>query len=58
MESKQHGGMFVQQHSTLASRDAHASFGGYEGKQRADSVTYHAEYGRIMSIPVTPEMVI
>lgn len=56
LEVKEHSGMTVTQHATLASRDAHASRGGWQSHSAIRAFTYHAEYGEVGSVTVTPEM--
>jgi hypothetical protein len=56
VEEKEHSGMKVVQHSTLAARDAHASRGGWFSERQAIAITYHEEYGEVGRITVTPEM--
>lgn len=55
-EIKEHSGMIVEQHSTIAARDAHASRGGWHSIRRVNSITYHKEYGEVGRIYVSPEM--
>ena len=54
--SKDHSGMRVTQHPTIAARDAHASRGGYIAPREATAITYHADYGQVGSYTITPEM--
>jgi hypothetical protein len=56
VEEKEHSGMKVVQHSTLAARDAHASRGGWFSERQAIAITYHEEYGEVARLTVTPEM--
>lgn len=56
-EAKEHSGMTVTQHPTLAARDAHASRGGWISERQAIGVTYHDEYGLVATNTVTPEMI-
>lgn len=56
-EEKEHPGMLVVQHPTLASRDAHAARGGWYAERAAQSFTYHREFGQVARNIVTPEMV-
>lgn len=56
LETKEHNGMTVTQHPTLAARDAHASRHGYSADRQALSITYHVEHGMVASNAVTPEM--
>lgn len=55
-EIKEHSGMTVHQHSTLAARDAYAARGGWMSEREAMAVTYHKEFGQVGTITVTPEM--
>lgn len=56
VEEKEHSGMTVTQHSTLAARDAYASRGGWMSDRQAKSVTYHTEWGQVEQHTVSPEM--
>lgn len=56
VEEKEHSGMKVIQHSTLAARDAHAARGGWFSERQAIAITYHEEYGEVARLTVTPEM--
>lgn len=49
--------MVVEQHQTLAAKDAYASRGGWLSKRGAKVCTYHKEYGFVGDINITPEMV-
>jgi hypothetical protein len=55
-EEKEHSGITVTQHPTLAARDAYAARGGWVAERQVTSYTYHAEYGRVASNTITPEM--
>jgi len=55
-EIKEHSGMVVHQHPTLAARDAYAARGGWMGEREATAITYHREYGQVGTVTVTPEM--
>ena len=57
VEVKEHSGMTVTQHPTLAARDAHASRGGWISERQAIAMTYHDEHGLVASNSVTPEMI-
>jgi len=54
---KDHPGVTVVQHPTLAARDAHASRGGWISERQASCVTYHVTHGKVAETVVTPEMV-
>lgn len=45
VEEKEHPGIRVIQHPTLAAPDAYAARGGWLSKRQATSMTYHREYG-------------
>lgn len=57
-DEKEHSGMYVVQHSTLAARDAYAARGGWMSERTIKAITYHAKYGEVGRITVTPEMFI
>lgn len=56
VEIKEHSGMTVVQHSTLAARDAYAARGGWFSERQVTGYTYHAEFGQVASTTITPEM--
>ena len=56
VEEKEHSGITVIQHSTLASRDAYASRGGWMSERQCTAITYHSEFGQVSRNTVTPEM--
>ncbi|MES2323297.1 MAG: winged helix-turn-helix domain-containing protein [Pseudomonadota bacterium] len=55
-EIKEHSGMKVTQHSTLVSRDAYASRGGWMSMRQCTAITYHSDRGQVACNTVTPEM--
>lgn len=55
-EEKEHSGITVIQHPTLAARDAYAARGGWHAERAVTAITYHAEYGQVARHTVTPEM--
>jgi hypothetical protein len=55
-ETKEHAGMIVEQHPTLAARDAYAARGGWIAERAANAITYHSEFGEVGRTTVTPEM--
>lgn len=57
VEEKEHSGMTVVQHPTLAARDAYAARGGWISERQAQAITYHNVYGQVARNIVTPEMV-
>lgn len=56
VEEKEHPGIKVVQHATLAARDAYAARGGWISERQMLAITYHAEYGEVARSTVTPEM--
>lgn len=56
LEEKEHSGMTVLQHPTLAARDAYAARGGWHAERAVMAITYHTEYGQVARNTVTPEM--
>ncbi len=56
VEEKEHSGMKVIQHSTLAARDAYAARGGWMSEREATAITYHTQYGQVARTTITPEM--
>jgi len=57
-EEKEHSGMSVLQHPTLAARDAYAARGGWIADRRVTALTYHTEFGEVARNSVVPEMVL
>jgi hypothetical protein len=55
-ELKEHGGMKVVQHPTIAARDAYAARGGYISTRQVTCYTYHRIHGQVGSTTVVPEM--
>lgn len=55
-EVKEHAGMKVKQHATLASRDAYAARGGWVTDRQIEAVTYHTEHGQVATTTVVPDM--
>lgn len=49
--------MKVEQHETLAAPDAYAANGGWLSGRSAKVITYHARFGEVGRITLTPEMV-
>lgn len=48
--------MIVEQHRTLAAKDAYASRGGWMSGRSASVITYSAEYGEVGRLTISPEM--
>ena len=57
VEEKEHSGMTVIQHSTLAARDAYAARGGWMSERHVTSITYSNKFGQVARNTVTPEMI-
>ena len=55
-EEKEHSGMTVIQHPTLAARDAYAARGGWLSERAVTAITYHSEFGQVARNTVVPEM--
>lgn len=53
---KEHSGITVIQHPTIAARDAYAARGGWIADREMTAITYHSTGGRVASATVTPEM--
>jgi len=56
VEEKEHSGMTVIQHPTLAARDAYAARGGWIAERQVTSITYSNKFGEVARNTVTPEM--
>jgi hypothetical protein len=56
IEEKEHSGMTVLQHPTLAARDAYAARGGWHAHRQVTAITYHDKYGEVARTTVCPEM--
>lgn len=56
LEDKDHNGMRVTQHPTLAARDAYAARGGWVTGREATSITYHKKFGKVGESTICPEM--
>lgn len=48
--------MIVEQHRTLAAKDAYASRGGWMSGRSANVITYSSEFGEVGRITISPEM--
>lgn len=57
VEEREHSGMTVTQHPTLAARDAYAARGGWVANRAATAITYHSLYGQVGRVTVCPEMI-
>lgn len=56
VEEKEHSGMLVVQHPTLAARDAYAARGGWLAERQVRAITYHSSHGEVGRMTVVPEM--
>lgn len=56
VDEKEHSGMTVIQHTTLAARDAYAARGGWHSERAATAITYHKKFGKVATNTVSPEM--
>jgi hypothetical protein len=56
VEEREHSGITVIQHPTLAARDAYAARGGWIAERQVRAITYHSVYGEVGRVVVTPEM--
>jgi len=54
---KEHSGVTVEQHPTLAARDAYASRGGWIAERQVSSISYSDKFGQVAKNTVTPEMI-
>lgn len=54
---KENAMMTIEQHPTLAPKDAYSARGGYASKRGANVVTYHKKYGEVSRLTIRPEMV-
>lgn len=57
VEEKEHNGVIVIQHPTLAAPDAHSARHGYCSERQVRAMTYHQKYGEVGRVMITPEMV-
>lgn len=57
-EEKEHAGMTVIQHPTLAARDAYAARGGWFADRAMSAISYHKKYGQVGRVTVCPEMLV
>jgi len=53
---KEHSGVTVEQHPTLAARDAYAARGGWMAERQVTAITYSDVYGQVARNTVVPEM--
>jgi hypothetical protein len=50
--------MIVEQHRTLASKDAYASRGGWSSGRDANVITYHKNYGEVGRLKINDKMIL
>jgi hypothetical protein len=55
-DEKEHAGMTVIQHPTIASPDSHAARHGYVSDRLVTAITYHKDFGQVARHTVVPEM--
>jgi len=53
---KEHSGVHVIQHPTMAARDAYAARGGWIADRNMQAITYHNKFGQVGRVIVSPEM--
>jgi hypothetical protein len=56
VQAKEFNGMIVEQHQTIAAKDAYAVRGGWLAQRSITSITYSDRYGEVGRSTVTPEM--
>lgn len=56
-EVKENNMMIVEQHPTLAAKDAYSSRGGYGSKRAAHIITYSKKFGEVSRLTLRPEMI-
>ena len=56
VDEREHNGMKVTQHATMAARDAYSARRGYVADRQIKAIVYHATYGETSTITCTPEM--
>jgi hypothetical protein len=56
VDEKEHPGMTVVQHPTLAAPDAYSARGGWDSQRVAQAIFYHEKHGQVGRNFVTPEM--
>jgi hypothetical protein len=56
VDEKEHNGVTVIQHPTLAARDAYAARMGYVALRQVTAITYHQSFGKVRTDTIVPEM--
>jgi hypothetical protein len=54
-DEKEHPGVKVQQHPTLAAADAYASRGGWISERQATAINYSKQFGEVSRATFLPE---
>ncbi|MCK5603816.1 metallophosphoesterase [Candidatus Pacearchaeota archaeon] len=57
VEQKEDGLMIVEQHPTMAAKDAYSTRGGYVSNRGASVITYSKTFGEVSRITIRPEMI-
>jgi hypothetical protein len=57
VDEKEHPGVTVTQHPTLAAPDAYSARGGWLSKRQATGITYHKRFGEYRRTVIVPEMI-
>lgn len=57
VDEKEHTGIKIMQHPTLAAPDRYATTGGWISEREATALTYHKDFGLVGRTTVTPEMI-
>ena len=55
-DEKEHSGITITQHPTLAARDAYAARGGWIADRQVSAITYHDQFGVHSRVTICPEM--
>src|SRR5690606_11896353 len=56
VEAKETNLMLLEQHQTLAAKDAYASRGGWMSDRSAQVITYHSQFGEVGRLRVSAAM--
>jgi hypothetical protein len=56
VNEREHSGVTVTQHPTIAARDAYAARGGWIADRSVSAITYHKRFGQVARTTVVPEM--
>jgi len=56
VNEREHSGITVIQHPTIAARDAYSARGGWVSDRAVSAITYHAKFGQVARTTVVPEM--